>query len=73
MFNNNRHSENKSNRFILYSRLINNINNIRNNSKSINNIKNDQVKKRNNRIINKSSNITKKIISNQINIRVIQN
>ena len=36
MFNNNRHSENKSNRFILYSRLINNINNIRNNSKSIN-------------------------------------
>ena len=73
MFNNNRHSENKSNRFILYSRLINNINNIRNNSKSINNIKNDHVKKRNNRIINKSSNKTKKIISNQINIRVIQN
>ena len=49
-----RHSDYNSNKMVLYSSLLNNIINIRTNSKSINNIKSDCRKKNiNNKFSNK--------------------
>ena len=73
IYKTNRHSENKSNRYILYTKIINDINNIRNNSKSINNIKSDYARQKNNKVSNKPNKKTRKMNSNQINIKIIKN
>ena len=73
-YNKKRHSDYNSKKFVSYSRFLNNIINIRNNSKSINNIKSDSRKKnKNNKISKKSKDKTKKLNANQINIRIIKN
>ena len=73
IYNKKRYFENKSNRYISYSILLKNINNIINNSKSINNIKHDYRKQKNNKIVDRSCNKSRNINSNQINIRIIKN
>ena len=71
--NKKRYSESKTNKIISYSRLIDEINNIRNNSKSINNIKSDYQKRITNQNKNKSTKKLKKSDLHRINIRIIKN
>ena len=70
--NKKRYSESKTNKIISYSRLIDEINNIRNNSKSINNIKSDYQKRITNQNKNKSTKKLKKSDFHRINIRIIK-
>ena len=72
IYNKKRYSENKTKKIISFSKLINNINNNKRNSKSINNIKSDY--KKHEKYLNKkkSNNIVKKMDLNRINIRIIK-
>ena len=72
IYNKKRFSENKTKKIISFTKLINNINNNKRNSKSINNIKSDY--KKHEKYLNKkkSNNIVKKMDLNRINIRIIK-